>query len=80
MIGGMMKKIKKIIIPITQKQTCLIREYVAKNGYKKHSGKRFYLIAQPVVRDFNERLDIILLNEAEGDKLQKVFKKMGLVK
>ncbi len=75
-----MDKIKKIIIPITKKQTYLIREYVAKNGYKEHCGKNFWLIAQPVINDFRERMDILLLTKTDGIKLQRFMRKMGLIK
>ena len=64
---------EKLILKLTKRQTYLIREYVAKNGYEENSGKNFWLISQPIIRDFEERLDILLLTKAEGNKINKVF-------
>ena len=72
-------KQKKLTLPLTKKQIYKIREFVVENGYNENCGKPFYLLVQPMVRDFNEKLDVLLLTVTQGDKLYKIFKKMKLL-
>ena len=71
---------KRLEIHLTKKQIYQIREYASKNGYPENcglQGKHFYLITQPVVKDWEDRLDVVLLNERQGKKLQKVLVEMN---
>ena len=71
---------KKIEIELTKRQIYKIREFIHNNGYLERSGKHFYLLTEPVIADFREKLKIILLTEKQGIELQKVFEKMKLIK
>jgi len=71
-----MKKVESLTISLTKRQIYQIREYVTKNGYEENCGKEFWLIMQPVVREFRERLEVLLLTKTQGRKLEKVFKQI----
>jgi len=73
---------KKLVLQLTKTQVYKIREFVSKNGYPEGcvlEGKYYYLLAQPVVKDFNTRLDVILFTEKQGDKINKLFKKIKII-
>lgn len=74
---------KHLELALTKIQIYKIREWVAKNGYPEGcglKGKYFYLITQPIIKVFEQRLDVMLLTQKQGEKLKKIFQKMKLVK
>ena len=72
---------KLLEIHLTKKQIYQIREYASKNGYPEGcglQGKHFYLLTQPIVKDWEQRLDVILLSEKQGKKLKAVMETIRL--
>ena len=70
--GGSMKR---MILKLTNKQLYDIRKFVEESGYPAHCGKHFWLIS-PVITEFQEKLDVVVLTEKEGYKVKKVISEM----
>ena len=68
-------KYKKLTIKLTKKQIYQIREFVDKNGYQEGCGKQFCLLTQPIIKDFDEHLDVLLFSDANGLKIYNFITK-----
>jgi len=66
---------KTLRLKLTKKQIYDIREFVSET-YPEGCGKKFWLLAEPFITEFNEKLKIALLTEKEGYEINKVFKKL----
>ena len=64
-----------MILKLTNKQLYDIRKFVEESGYPANCGKNFWLIS-PVITEFEEKLDVVVLKEKEGYKLNKVISEM----
>ena len=67
---------KQIVLKLTQKQLCDIRKFVEDNGYVFGCGKNFWLVSEPVIGEFREHFNIILLTYKEGITINNAIKKL----
>jgi len=66
---------KRIILKLTNKQLYNIRKFIEESGYPAGCGKHFWLVS-PVITEFEDKLDVVVLTEKEGYRLQKVIREL----
>ena len=64
-----------MILKLTNKLLYDIRKIVEESGYPANCGKNFWLIS-PVITEFHEKLDVVVLTEKEGYEILRVIKRL----
>lgn len=68
---------KSTVLKMTSRQYKHLQRFTKKFGIEKYGTLEFYLLGQPLMN--TKTILVLLLSKKQGDKLSKIFEKMGLV-